>query len=184
MKGRFVRPGVSLPGVDRVAMRRPWLRLVACLTLAAYLLTNIPVGATAGVHALAGLPCGGRACPHTATNTTPITLEANAPGSTAETPKKRCCCKKDSQAPAQTDQVVLDRVDGPCSRPSCPDPTCPCHSCPCPGGCAYCSVSKVPCCSSTHLLSFAFPCPGERVAESAQFYSPAHPGKLMRPPRV
>lgn len=165
-------------------MRRPWLRLVACLTLAAYLLTNLSFGMTAGVHVLAGLPFRGRTCSHTATNTTPSTLEALAHEATGETPKQRCCCKKGSQVPAPTDPSILDRVEGPCSPSSCPDPTCPCHSCPIPGGCAYCSVSKVPCCSSTHLLPFAFPCPGERVAESSLLYSPVHATQLIRPPRV
>jgi hypothetical protein len=70
-------------------------------------------------------------------------------------------------------------------------PTCPCHgigfpcpSCPCPGGCAFCSVAKVPCVPPVALLMDATPTKEDNFIEVAQSYTSPFTGTLTRPPKV
>ena len=64
---------------------------------------------------------------------------------------------------------------------SCPS-GCPC--CPCPGGCAYCSVAKVPCCHANVSVVEPTPSLEQGGAETALLIPPAHSGELIRPPKA
>jgi hypothetical protein len=78
------------------------------------------------------------------------------------------------------------------TSPCCPseplDHSCPC--CPkkpagqCPGGCAFCSVAKVPCFGVSIPTVGPGPCVGTSLVESCPPYASPFPGKLIRPPRA
>jgi hypothetical protein len=147
-----------------MAMPRKWLRPIAGVTLALFVVANGPLGA--GARA-AGC------CRHT----------ANEPA-TAE-PTASCCehCRSEQKraAPAERAPVTLDRSDNATdgSRP------CPQHgSCPCPGGCMFCSVAKVPCCVPVASLMVLMPCLEQSLAEDSLHFPPLLWGKLIRPPRA
>jgi hypothetical protein len=70
------------------------------------------------------------------------------------------------------------------SSPSCPnhEDSKPC--CPCPGGCAYCSVAKVPWTVAPALAPQAAVCVGQCLSEVSLLYIPPFHNTLIRPPRV
>jgi hypothetical protein len=60
----------------------------------------------------------------------------------------------------------------------------PCPCCPCQGGCAFCSVAKVPCLLPAELSMNTTPARGDGVSEVIQSYTSPFHGTLTRPPRV
>ena len=101
-------------------MRRPWLRLVACITAAAVLVTNTPgMLAALRFHATAAQLCHG--CRH----------QADCP----------CCSGHEQQTSATPDRRCHRSVnEGACQPNKEQQPSCP--LCPaCPGGCPWCTVS-------------------------------------------
>src|SRR5262245_13534875 len=70
---------------------------------------------------------------------------------------KHCRAKQTAQEPA-------DRVCASEDQPDSSSPQdCPCSdhdTCPCPGGCAYCSVAKMPCAAPAGALLVSVPCLG------------------------
>jgi hypothetical protein len=85
------------------------------------------------------------------------------------------CCVEDADHPD-------DQAD---SSPSCPDHhDGPKPCCPCPGGCAYCSVAKVPWAVTPTLAPQAAVCVGQCLSEVSLLYLPPFHGTLIRPPRV
>lgn len=150
-------------------MHRPWLRLVSYLSLAAFLLANQPAAMTAFVRG------GGPGHVH---EHSPDCWHCSClKQETAVEPSACDCAECCSEAPA-----------GSSLDPSQPASTshdhssCPC--CPCPGGCAYCSVAKVPCCHARVAVGELILSLEEGCAESTMLLPPAHSGKLIRPPKA
>lgn len=151
-----------------MSMSRKWLRVAACVTLAAFLVAN-------GLPSAHARPMG---CPCRQAGNEPATA---AP--TAEPAPSGCkhCRAKERQAGASIAQTNLDQPDGSPGR------SCPCQdpgSCPCPGGCIFCSVAKVPCCAPVAAVTVLMPCLGQKLLEDSLLFPPPHGGKLIRPPRA
>src|SRR5262249_10842948 len=81
-------------------------------------------------------------------------------------------CDAESHSPAIFQGTATDDHSGS-----------PCQPCPCStGGCAHCSVAKVPCSLSGTLLGIPAPCFGQHPAEIPLLLPSAHRGELIRPP--
>jgi hypothetical protein len=150
-------------------LSRLGLRLVAMVSLAAYLLAN--------TNAI-----GCMEFPPTAKETKLVQTPSEKTSSNC---KK---CKHCSQS-NKTDESSTSRASsgsGKCDEPHCP--CCPADSnqktCPCPGGCAFCSVAKVPLLSSLNYDVHRLVCLGVcRWTNSFQYVSPKF-DSLDRPPRI
>ncbi|MCI0684906.1 MAG: hypothetical protein L0Y71_22650 [Gemmataceae bacterium] len=144
-------------------MSRRLLRLVSCVSLAAFALTQPHVGFA--------WPQSGRPAPVDAAST-----ESNTPRC------KHCCAKRDKSSKPASQPVKP-------SAPQSDHPTCPCcppgdHSCPFPGGCSLCSVAKAPCLNATPATEPSAAQAGECTLDlTVAYVAPVHAG-LMRPPRV
>ncbi len=138
-------------------MSRTWIRLVACLSMAAFLFANTHAGMASCAH------CPDFALPSAA-------CEQDAP--------------HDHHGPAADAQEAADadNHDGDSSCPDCPEEQ-HCPTCPCPAGCAVCSVAKAPC---LNTLIFALTPAQHLVAylldHTPSYLAPFH-GELTRPPR-
>lgn len=155
-------------------MSRRWLRLVSCMSLVAYLLSNTHL------H-LAFAGCTHSSC---AAKTAEKPTEKSKPVTT----KCKHCAKQ--QQPTSEKGQTKDH-DPNC--PGCPDcpfgPSCPCcpngnHPCPVPGGCAMCSVAKAPCLtvalSCDPFLGATF----DTVPEVSISYVPPSSDGMIRPPKA
>jgi hypothetical protein len=179
-------------------MPRQRLHLISWISLAAYFVANTPTALVLGAPAWVDLAPECQAC-QTCGRQPPGAANHLGPRCTPTAPRVRgckCCARLRHQVPNTTPQGPQDHRHecggDPClgspaesSNPSCPgcpeDPSCPC--CPCPGGCAFCSVAKVPCLSPlTFSLAATFGS-GERLAEKSLLYFPPPSAKLIRPPR-
>ena len=142
-------------------MPRKWSRLVALVSLVAFLAANTHAGAVL----------------------TRLTTAPSAPehdDSAAESGPSTCCHCHDETPEATTAQTADDRCPSGPECPHCPKgPTCPC-----PGGCATCNVAKVPCCVPPPNFSVAEVFLGDSPEALPSFYSPPAAGSLIRPPRV
>jgi hypothetical protein len=90
-----------------------------------------------------------------------------------------------SPCPAASHDCCTDDADHhDDSSPSCPnhDDSKPC--CPFPGGCAYCSVAKVPWTVAPALVPQAAVYVGQCLSEVSLLYLPPFLGTLIRPPRA
>jgi hypothetical protein len=162
-------------------------RLIACASLVVYLLANTHVNLAIGSHVeparestSAPTPAqqnGGEnplppedlvsECPHCAKR-----LKEAAEQRKAKTDKKCSASERENSDPSLPD-------DCPC----CPKtPGAP--SCPCPGGCALCSVAKVPCLVPDAPVPLSFFCLGDCLVEETFYYLPPFSGGLIRPPRA
>ena len=154
-------------------MRRQWQRLVACVSLAAFLVANSHAGMALAAHLSAARPS------HAGVRS-PATSRSDRP----ECPGCCRCAKHKSRDTANNARAPQDE-DGTCG-PSCPHcpktPSAP--KCPCPGGCALCSVAKVPHVVPTACLPWAAPCLGAKLPEPRSTYTPPCAGRLIRPPRA
>jgi hypothetical protein len=158
-------------------MNRKLRSLVTCVSLVAFFAANTHAG-TAIAACLSTNRAGGEfslAKEH-----------STAEGATGEH-SGRLCCHEEGDNDAD---VVEHDEHGPCDS-SCPDSNCPdCpkspgHSkCPCPGGCALCSVAKVPCPVAAACQVFEIPCLGASVAHAETPYTPPFCDVMLRPPRV
>ena len=150
-------------------MGRKRLRLVACVSLVAFLVTNTHAGTSFAAHLLAAHSELGHS--HEAAS---VKHSASAQ---QEGKPERPDCRHNSGADG-------DQDDCPCG-PSCPDcPKGPCGpKCPCPGGCALCNVAKVPHVVPVACLPASSPCLGASLPEPHVFYTPPPTGRLIRPPR-
>jgi hypothetical protein len=153
------------------------LRLVAMASLAAYLLAN-----TNASLAVQFIPRPART---TVQNPSPPAEEVPA------NPKKCKHCSK----PAESNETPAEghKSSSPQSsnKDDCTEPSCPCcpadpdhKNCPCPGGCAICSVAKVPLLPPLNLDFEQAICLGNCLGiDSFQYISPICDG-LDRPPRI
>lgn len=147
-----------------VPMPRWWSRLVACITLATFLVANRPATLPAAVPLLSSSPS---AC-HT---------QGCQCSRCAACRAATCACHRSTGTDSSPQVKTLQNT--PHQHPSAP-----CPSCPCPGGCMYCSHAKAPCLLSDNLLPPPSPCVGHSFIEIAPLYLPPLCGELMRPPRV
>lgn len=152
------RSGVSM------VMRGKWLRLVACVSLGAFLAANAYAGMASAAH-----------------------FRLTSP------PTDTTCPKPDDEQHALADDCDCEscchHAETPRSRehaPCCPDcPKGPCSpECPCPGGCALCSIAKVPCLLASPCFSSRGPCLEDSLTEAPSAYAPPFSGTLTRPPRA
>jgi hypothetical protein len=150
-------------------MHRTWQRLVACLSLMAFLCANSQM-ACALPHAWF---CS---CRSTSPSSS-VVCEAAAPGPSC---CKHCAARK---APPIKSEVVQEQASDDQPAPDQSDPPL-CPTCPCPGGCAYCNLAKIPCLLSSELLTVLVPCLDQGHAEGSLLIPPAPCGKLIRPPRA
>jgi hypothetical protein len=168
---------------------RKSLRLLALLSMTAFLIANTP---GMGAHALGLLPDSGHQGAHAEEFV--ARLDAGIkPGSCHHC---RHCAEHRHAHSGRQDLEIPDHHEltaEHCPLCSCDQdedccPCCPKHpsspSCPCPGGCAFCSVAKVPCLVWTSLTMLPAPCMGESLREASVLYLPPAPTKLIRPPRV
>src|SRR5262245_51354033 len=103
-------------------MPRLWVRLVACLILAAFVAANGPFTVRFCVIAC---PCGD-------------SHSCSSPSTRPHAGCKHCQAEQAKQHDAEEaagGAAVSSEPSAPCPRPSMPFG--------CPGGCAYCSVAKV-----------------------------------------
>jgi|SRR5437899_2533559 len=141
-------------------MTRASLRLVACVTAVAVLLTNTP-GLLAAMRFQGGPARVCHQCCH----------------------DSHCDCHEESPGRSDEDRgQCLANEGGPFKNngPSCP--FCP----SCPGGpapCHWCSVSHVIGTLPAPSLHLADDAPPQRLPESALVLPAAHGGELIRPPR-
>lgn len=152
-------------------MCRRWLRLVSCVCMVAYALTNTHLNLAWSQYLL----------------TKPVASESAATDDSKPSGCKHCASKA-KPGNANSEKQPPSK---PCSDcPSCPSgPGCPCcpngdNSCPVPGGCSMCSVAKAPC--LTHVPAFQpFVSPvGESTIERPIAYVPPSHASLIRPPRI
>ncbi len=160
-------------------MRRKRLRLVACVSLAAFLVANTHAATAFAAHLLALHPEVGHAHEAAAAKHPASAHQEVMP----QLPGCRHSPKHVSRG-VDTSDADADRDDHPCS-PCCPDcPPRPCGSkCPCPGGCALCNVAKVPHVVPVACPPASAPCLEASPPEPHVFYTPPPTGRLIRPPR-
>src|SRR5437867_4853973 len=132
-------------------MSRPWLRLVACLTAAAVLVTNTP-GLLAAVRSLAAAhPC------HQCRNDSHCA----------------CCGGHDEETTRQQENRSISSIDEDASDTKTDQQS----SCPfCPGGpghCSWCSVSHVIGAPPAPSLQLKDDAPGHRLIESPAVFPSA-----------
>lgn len=140
-------------------MARVWRTLVVCLSLTAFLAANTPF-----VHALSSAwPC---AC--AGEDLDPAATACPCPA----------CAAHSGTAPSGSAQVAEEAVPSS-DCPACP--SCPC--CPFPGGCAFCSVAKVP--GMVAAMPVPSPTPAQEQVQllAAPRLPSTYCGKLIRPPR-
>ena len=157
-------------------MSQKWLRLISLLCLTAYLFANTNVSLAlsavksrrpAAKSAEQKKPADEKSCTHICQH----------------------CAKKQAK-PAESDNLSKPNLSqpGPSSPANSDCPCCPAGpsspTCPCPGGCAWCSVAKVPCFTLLNLALLPALCVGESLVEEAPCYRPPIGNELMRPPRV
>jgi len=161
-------------------MRQTWLRLVVCVSLMAFLAANTPAGITLVLHLLAGqTPAADDPRSHC------DLAHSHEEEVTDDSESLTCCtCGEDKARSCQASQHPEER-DTPCgpSCPACPgSPSDP--KCPCPGGCALCSVAKVPCVVPSVCVTCSAPCLGANSLEPHPVYTSPFTGRLIRPPRA
>lgn len=169
------------------AVPRSCLRLVACLSMAAYFIANTPALPALGARAPAIRSLHGDA-------SRALVARANSPSATRPCPhcaKPRCLAGKVVSPNVPVCSQSSFTGSCPCCPNSPPDLPCPCcpkgpdgRSCPCPGGCAFCTPAKVPCPGHSAERPRPGPCLGETVGETCPPYIPPFKGKLIRPPRA
>jgi hypothetical protein len=139
-----------------------WLsRLIAVVTLLAFLTGN----SYAISHARSlfpRCPCG----------------ESGGPGGDVGLPGGCEHCHADELAAPSAGLVEV----GNSAAPS-PGDDLPCPCCPCPGGCAFCSVAKVPCLSTVTVPAVITPCVDDDLDEAPPVYDAPFASQLTRPPR-
>lgn len=152
-------------------MSRRLLRLISCVCMVAYALTNTHVNLAWSQYV----------------QLRPVVQEAS---STDESERSGCkhCAKRGKATKPATGQQQCPKPSS--EHPACPDspgcPGCPCgdHSCPIPGGCSMCSVAKAPCLTDSPTVNTGEPLAGEVAIEYARVHvSPFH-ASLIRPPRA
>src|SRR5581483_3280178 len=156
-------------------MDRRTSRLVALVMLLAFLFAN----GLAASHARWADP----GC--TCTNALP----SDCPAAVAHASAGSGCQHSGARSePAHTETATADPMEpGYALHLPCPchdSDSFPCPACPCPGGCAYCSVAKVPCFLSSPLLTDRDPCPGERITDAPPDCLSPYPREITRPPRL
>ena len=154
-----------------LTMPRHWLRLVTWVSLAAFLLTNTPGALVAAAHLL-GRPRHGHTCQHGCCQSCGHEATPGPGCGTEETaPCTIAGADSESHIPALVQAAASQERDGS-----------PCQSCPCSnGGCAHCSVTKVPCCFSGQALLAPALCLGH-LAEVPPLCPQPYCGELIRPP--
>lgn len=152
-----------------------WVRLVAWVALAAFLVAN---GTAIAHHSLPSSSCR---CGDASCRVSEGVSSGNAPSSACQ----HCRAKQKSQIAFGVSQGNDDR------QLSSSSPACPCKhqnpskpSCPCPGGCMFCSVAKLPCTAPTILSPVYIICTGSCLAEVPLLHLSPFCGKLIRPPRI
>src|SRR5207245_67950 len=139
-----------------LTMPRHWLRLVTWVSLVTFLLTNTPGALVAAAQMLGGRPCHGHACQHVCCHSCGHEATPESGCTAVETaPCTTDSADSESPIPALVQAVASQERD-----------SSPCQSCPCStGGCAHCSITKVPCCFSGLALLTPALCLGQNLAE-------------------
>jgi len=139
-------------------MRRKWLRLLVCVNVTTFLVANTHAGSVAAARLLAPQHAGHVS--HSREHSEPCSHCAGHASLASTTPD--------------------EEEDGTPSCPGCPDGP----KCPCPGGCALCSIAKVP--HSTPGICLT--CPSTdfeiRLPDPSPIYTSPFASRLIRPPRV
>ena len=170
LRPRFLSRSVS--GLPMV-MRGKWLRLVACVSLVAILVAPSHAG-MAAARLLTAPPSAGHP-------SAPAHGEPHP--SDGESTCASCCHGAVGHCRAAA--APRDQSRTPCDPdcPHCPRGPFP-PKCPCPGGCALCSVAKVPCLFSAPCFASPAPCLGDSVTEPPPPYNAPFSRTLLRPPRA
>lgn len=178
-------------------MTRFRLRLVSLVTLVCYLVTNAHVSVGLGATRSARQ----QAPPNVAEPVLEESQQESEPDADKENAKQPTRCKHCAEQQAKKAEQTSSNSP-PEEKPSEPSPA-PCQdsddpcddSCPCcptapggkpchiPGGCAYCSVAKIPCLAEMPLCHDADACFGEARSDLPVFYTPPSCGGLIRPPK-
>jgi hypothetical protein len=150
-------------------MSRKWLRLLACVSLVAFVAANTHAGAAFAACLTAPARHGSPA------------------GHARTKPAPRSCCNcsgHKARVAAEPSEAVNGHGRTPCEPcPGCPKGPCG-PKCPCPGGCALCNPAKVPCLAEAAGPACEAPCLGASPAEHTSSYTPPFSGTLTRPPRA
>src|SRR5262245_49012783 len=106
-----------------------WRRLVACVTLVAFLATNAVAFGHGRLPFCSSCQCG---------ETEKSEGTKDDQGATSDAGCKRCRAKGSAQTSATSSKAPVEKAD----RRELPSPSCPCQdgdkpTCPCPGGCIY-----------------------------------------------
>jgi len=151
-----------------------WRSLVAGLALVAFLVANGPVFPHAS-----GL-ASRCACSLALANT----AQADTAGIPTRPTCNHCRSKLASQ-PASPSSASSGRLeDAGCPSGPCSDGGSEQGSCPCPGGCASCSVAKVPCSLPSVPSPTPVACLGPNQGEGPPLYSPPSFVGLTPPPKA
>jgi hypothetical protein len=179
---RLPNPQTLAGREPRKNMPRKWLRLVACLSLAVYLFGNTPASLAISIHLQSVPPL---------VEQEPQSSSPNGPSDDVSSCCKHCA-KLRGKVTAEPHSEGPEHGSDHSSCPSCPegpmDSSCPCcpkgPPCPLPGGCALCSVAKVPCLAAPLLTMLPLLCAGASLTESPPLYVSPLGGDLIRPPRL
>jgi hypothetical protein len=182
----------------RDGMRKTWSHLMIVLTLAGYFLGNTHAGQAIAMH-FQCLPQEGESKHGSKPATEETPIEDKQPTQNKQQDECSDCphCKKRAQAAAETSSNALAGLRGS-KKPGVADRSrgsgssdCPCcpgephePSCPGPGGCALCSVAKIPCIAVGLLMTMPTTCTGQCAVDLAFLYVPPCSSGLIRPPRA
>jgi hypothetical protein len=169
-------------------MRTLCSRLVASVVVVAYFLANTHASLVIDAHLQS----------HASSGAVPDSQTAETPhGQKHDDECPHCShCNEREHGTERTCAHADDGSQGSqTSRSNCPDgpagSECPCcpngpseSTCPCPGGCALCSVAKIPCVCTGLLQMMPVTCTGQCKVDEAFLYVPPSSSGLMRPPRA
>jgi hypothetical protein len=154
-------------------------RLIAVLTLVAFLTTNC-YGLSRAQRSISACTCEKT---HTDSETDcgdcDTATDSGCKHCQARVPQSGIAADASAKV-EQTGQVFTAASSTrPCHGNDLPYPTCPC-----PGGCAFCSVAKVPCLLSPAPVLDTALSEGDGLDDAPPSYFPPFSGTLTRPPRI
>jgi hypothetical protein len=164
-------------------------RLVACVSLLAYFLANTHANLVIGAY-IEPTPVSATTKSTAPKDSEPATAPSEEPASECPHCAKRLKAKAARVAKQQQHAQSDTQQPAPDGKPVCAscDEACPCcpktPACPCPGGCALCSVAKVPCLVADAPMPSSSVCVGDFLVEEAFSYLSPFSGGLIRPPRA
>jgi hypothetical protein len=152
-------------------MARPWLRLVAYVSLAAFLAANGPFAFRACLASAGGCHC-------------PNLAQRGADPAEKHT-HRSCQPYRDRGLDEAMDERRLQTTD---HHEELADRDCPCHgsNTPCQesGGCTYCNVAKTLSCVGLPSIPLTETGPSQGIEELTFSLPAQHVARLIRPPRA